>query len=170
MATVHHFGTDIDPSHFVEVPGTLDPDGSGNVTAPRRPAAGTILSVRDAATLAALPDITTQNYGYWDYTTTDIPQIQVSGDGGVTWVGPLTSAEAMGDVATAGANAADANASAQAAVAAVQAHGEAVDPHPQYAHFGGLTTAPRFWSRLSSQPMPTAADGAQDDDLLFYGG
>ncbi|MGN6245104.1 MAG: hypothetical protein ACTHQ3_15740 [Motilibacteraceae bacterium] len=105
MATVHHFGTDVDPSHFVEVPGTLDPDGSGNVTAPRRPAAGTVLKARDASTLAALPDITTDDYGYWSYTTTDVPQIQVSGDGGSTWVGPLISAEGKVDSLNAGANA-----------------------------------------------------------------
>lgn len=132
--TVHHFGTDVDPSHFVEVPGTADPDGSGNTSAPRRPAAGTALKARDAATLNALPDILTSANGYWSYSTTDVPQIQVSGDGGVTWVGPLTSAEAMTDATKAGSN-------ALAAIDAAAAAQSTADQALTAATQGGSVTA-----------------------------
>jgi hypothetical protein len=100
--TVHHFGTSVDPAHYVEIP---DPANPGQVL---RPDAGTVLKVRSAADLSDLPDVTTSTYGYWAYTTTDIPQILVSGDAGATWVGPLTSGEAATGAVGAGANAATA--------------------------------------------------------------
>jgi len=39
------------------------------------------LQVRDWSTQAPLPSITTTDYGYWDYSTQDIPVIEVSGNG-----------------------------------------------------------------------------------------
>lgn len=111
--TTHHFGTDINPAHYVEV---ADPANPGQV---KRPAAGAILKVRDSATLTDLPDITTTTYGYWSYTTTDVPGILVSGDGGITWVGPLYSRESTDATHTVAADVAEATATADAARDAV---------------------------------------------------
>lgn len=86
MAT-HTFGTDVSPAQYVETP---DPDNPGQV---KRPPAGTELLVKDSATLADLDPISTDAYGYWTYSTTDVPGILVSGDNGGTWVGPLYSRE-----------------------------------------------------------------------------
>lgn len=97
--TTHHFGTDVDPSHYVEIPDTANP---GQV---KRPPAGIVLKVRAAPTLADLPDVITTTYGYWETTTTDVPQIYVSGDNWATAVGPLTSAEASTAGVNAGTNA-----------------------------------------------------------------
>lgn len=135
--TTHHFGTDVDPGHFVEIP---DPDVAGQVL---RPAEGTvILKVKDAATLADLPDITVGEFGYWAATTEDIPSILVSGDGGSTWVDALWSRESAEAAGTAGAlaqQALDATVAIPGLAAQVsnvdgslQAHIGAVDPHPQY--------------------------------------
>lgn len=109
--TTFNFGTKYDPAHYVEVPDPADP---GQVI---RPDPGVTLKVRNHATLAALPDVTTGTYGYWATTTTDIPQIQVSGDGGLTWVGPLDAAEARTSAITAGVDASSALAAANGAVA-----------------------------------------------------
>lgn len=108
--TTFNFGTAYDPAHYVEIP---DPDNAGQVI---RPDAGVTLKARNAKTLAALPDITTTTYGYWATSTTDVPQIQVSGDGGSTWVGPLDAAEARTSAITAGVDASSALSAANGAV------------------------------------------------------
>jgi hypothetical protein len=103
------FGTLTNPSHYVEIPDPLNP---GQVL---RPPAGTVLKARDYATGAALPDVTTTDFGYFAATTTaDI--IQVSGDGGLTWVGPLVSVEAQVAASKAGADATAAQVLANQAV------------------------------------------------------
>lgn len=82
------FGTQVNPAHYVEVPDGANP---GQV---KRPDAGATLLVKDAVTLVDLEPITTEQYGYWTYSTDDtVTRILVSGDGGVTWVGPLVSGE-----------------------------------------------------------------------------
>jgi hypothetical protein len=125
--TVHHFGTTVDGSTFVEqVP--LTPPASPTLTAaPQRPPRATHLSVRDHVSLSALPDIQTQDYGYWDYTTTDIPSIDVSSDGFANFATFFSkestegsmNAGATADTALTTANAA--NTTANQALAAVQA-------------------------------------------------
>lgn len=50
---------------------------------------------------------------------------------------------------------------------AVSDHEARLDPHPQYARFVGQATGARFWG---GNTFPTAADGAQDGDYLFYEG
>lgn len=102
------FGTLVDPSHVVEIPDTslVTDDGT---TRTKRPAAGSELLVLNADDLTPLAPIVTDAYGYWSYTTADgIDWIKVSGDGGVTWVGPLQSIENKYASGTAGTNAATA--------------------------------------------------------------
>lgn len=103
------FGTVVNPSHYVEV---QDPSTPGQVL---RPAAGQTIQARNAEGAVALADITTQDYGYWSATYSGVDLLEVSGDGGVTWVGPLVSAEATASSVTAGATADEALAEAQAA-------------------------------------------------------
>src|SRR5690349_9262645 len=78
--TVHHFGTNADGSQYLESPVGPAPAGVP-VDAPQRPPANSVLQVRDWSTQAPLPSITTTDYGYWDYSTQDIPVIEVSGNG-----------------------------------------------------------------------------------------
>jgi hypothetical protein len=108
------FGTSTNPAHYVEVPDTLN---SGQT---KRPPAGTVLKARNYSTAAALPDITTTDFGYWSATFSGVDLIDVSGDGGSTWIGPLVSVEAMRAAATAGQDATSALAQAAAAVATAQ--------------------------------------------------
>lgn len=97
------FGTSTDPSHYAEIP---DPSAAGQVI---RPTAGATIWVRDYATQIRQADIITLIYGYLPtFSLQNIPTIEVSGDGGTTWVGPLVSAEARAAAATAGADAASA--------------------------------------------------------------
>ena len=171
MAT-HHFGTTVNPAHFVEI---ADPANPGQVI---RPIAGTTVKVRDASTLANLPDITLDNYGYWSYTTEDIPEIYVSGDDWVTSVGPLLSKEAEQAAVDAGENAATALQTANdTANAMPDVAAQAVDdrfatfvtqpnPLPQYLPFHG-GNAPTVWARTIAQGFPTATDGAADGDYVF---
>jgi hypothetical protein len=88
MATFS-FGTSVNPGFFVEIVDAANPGQT------KRPPAGTILKVRSAADLSALPDVVTGLYGYWGTTTTDVPEIQVSGDGGSTWSKSLQAVEAL---------------------------------------------------------------------------
>lgn len=120
MATTYTFGTLTNPAHFVEVP---DPANAGQV---KRPSAGAVLLVQNAATLVSLTSITTTAYGYWSYTTVDVPQIRVSGDNGTTWVGPLTAKEAQTSAITAGVDATNALAAANGATSTAAAAQSAV--------------------------------------------
>lgn len=170
MATTYTFGTTSNPGYFTEAPDPLNP-----TAAPGRPAAGTVLLVKNAVTLADLPTITTGLYGYWAYTTVDVPSILVSGDGGATWVGPLIGVEALlaganagAQVAAAAASAADAAASAQGAVDAVQAHENADNPHPQYLRLRGTAVGAQLWGAAGS--FPTSVDGVVDGDYLAFEG
>jgi len=127
----HHYGTSTDPAHFVElltVPVETTDDEVVRV-APR-PAAGTVLLARNAATLADLASITLDENGYWSAIYEDVPAILVSGDAGATWIGPLYSAEAQAAAMTSGVNAqqaltnsASAITTAQQALAIAQAGG-----------------------------------------------
>lgn len=107
----HTFGTTVDMSHFVEVP---DPAVPGQ---PKRPGVGQVLTLRDAFTDVVVGTATTQALGYWG-AVLNVPAIDVSADGGVSWVGPVWSAEAQQTGWTAGPYAATAAASATSAAAA----------------------------------------------------
>lgn len=93
------FGTSVNPAHYVEV---ADPSNPGQVM---RPVAGTTLLARKSSDGSALADITTTTYGYWSATYTDVDLIEVSGDDGASWVGPLLSAEGLEAAGTAGTTA-----------------------------------------------------------------
>lgn len=111
----HTFGTTVDMSHFVEVP---DPAQPGQA---KRPGVGLVLTLRDAFTDTVVGTAATQALGYWGATLA-VPAVDVSADGGTTWVGPLWSAEAQQTGWTAGPSAAAAATAAQtSATAATQA-------------------------------------------------
>lgn len=85
--TTYTFGTFVDPSAFLE-----QDDGSSNP--PPRPAAGGTLLVR-TLDLQNLPNQTyAGRTGYINFTEEDIPAVQVSGNGGTTWI-TLISIEAQ---------------------------------------------------------------------------
>lgn len=117
------FGTAVNPAHYVEIP-----DGVTNP--PARPASSGVLKVRNAVDLTALPDHSYDAVtGYFGFTTTDIPIVQVSADSGVTWV-PLIGIEAEEAGANAGtvanqalANSTTAITTANAALAAANSGG-----------------------------------------------
>jgi hypothetical protein len=116
------FGTLINPSHYVEIP---DPAVAGQV---KRPAAGLVVLVRNAASLVALASVTTTAYGYIPvFTTTDVPQVHLSADNGTTWVGPLTGREAITSAITAGVDATNALSTANQALTTANAAKAAVD-------------------------------------------
>lgn len=98
-------------SHFVEVP---DPAQPGQA---KRPGVGLVLTLRDTFTQTVVGTAATQALGYWGAVLT-VPAIDVSADGGTSWVGPLWSAEAQQTGWTAGPYAATAAASATSAAAA----------------------------------------------------
>lgn len=93
------FGTNVNPAHFVEIADTLD---LGQV---KRPTAGLVIKARVYGSGTALPDIVTGDYGYWSASFPSVDAIEVSGNSGTTWVGPLISGEAEVAGATAGATA-----------------------------------------------------------------
>lgn len=121
--TTYHFGTGVNPAHYVEIP-------NGSVNPPPRPAAPGTLKVRNYTDQSALPDATYDAItGYFGFTTTDIPVVEVSADGGSSWV-PLVGIEAEIAGANAGTLAAQANqtatnadAKATAALAAANSGG-----------------------------------------------
>jgi hypothetical protein len=122
--TTYSFGTGVNPAHYVEIP-------SGSTNPPPRPAAMGTLKVRSDADLTPLPDATYSAItGYFSFTTEDVPVVQVSADGGSTWV-PLIGIEAEKAAAAAGVIAGQANATAlqaiviaNAALAAANSGGE----------------------------------------------
>lgn len=130
------FGTLTNPAHYVEVPDPLVP---GQV---KRPAAGAVLKARVYPTSAALADITTTDYGYWSAAYSGVDEIQVSGDNGATWVGPLQSTESLQAAASAGDD----------ATAAVGLANQAVATANQ-----ALTTAQNgpaaTWDNISGKPV-----------------
>lgn len=115
---MHTFGTDINGGLVFERPTTAD--GTHDTAAPARPPAGTVILARNAndSTALAPPSFTTLAGGRWTYTVDSDEttlQIQVSEDNGVTWSGPLTSAESTAAALASGDNAASAVATATAA-------------------------------------------------------
>lgn len=93
------FGTTVNPAHFVEAP---DPgNAAGQPARMVRPPAGTTLKVQSPNGGGMLTPITTAAYGYWAASYAGVDAILVSADGGVTWVGPLFSAELMAAAQTA---------------------------------------------------------------------
>src|SRR5215210_720869 len=115
VVATYNFGTLVNPAHFVEIP---DPAIAGQTI---RPPSGTVLRVRNALTLADLPNITTTLLGYWSYATTDVPLILVSGDNWATSVGPLAAREAFQSSMTAAVDATTALATANTALATANA-------------------------------------------------
>jgi hypothetical protein len=83
-----NFGTTVSPEVLVEnstgvVAGTNVPD---------RPAAGTVMKVRDYETAALLTDVPLSTGGHWSTTEATAPRaVQVSFDGGTTWSAPVYS-------------------------------------------------------------------------------
>lgn len=75
------FGRLVNPSHFVE-------DAAGV-----RAAAGATILVRSWPSGAALPDRLLEGAGHLPTFDAGVPEIRVSADGGVSWIGPLQSAE-----------------------------------------------------------------------------
>jgi hypothetical protein len=108
------FGTSVNPAHYVEIADIL------NLGQVKRPTAGLVIKARVYGSGSALADITTTDYGYWTASYAGVDAIQVSGDGGSTWVGPLISAEAEVAGAEAGATADAANATATTALNTAQ--------------------------------------------------
>ncbi|WP_030526601.1 hypothetical protein [Phycicoccus jejuensis] len=107
------FGTRTNPAHFVEI---ADPANPGQV---KRPGPGAILQARSYPEGVGLSDIAVEDYGYWD-AIFDPDAITVSGDGGVTWVGPLFSAEATLAAISAGLDVETALAQSTRALAAAE--------------------------------------------------
>ena len=128
------FGTATNPAHFVEIADALNP---GQV---KRPAAGLIIKARAHADASALSDITTTDYGYWA-ATFDVDAIEVSGDDGATWIGPLFSVESMEAASTAGLDAASALTQSTIALSTAQ------DALTQVQ--GGVTSD---WSTITNKP------------------
>lgn len=120
--TTYTFATLADPSLFDEVQDTgyVDPLGQSR-TLWVRPPAGQTIKCRNADTLTALPDTTTLLGGYVSFTTTDVPKVQISTDGGSTWVGPLVAIEALVAAVNAGVDATSALALANQALTAANA-------------------------------------------------
>ena len=115
---MHTFGTDINGGLVFERPTTAD--GTHDTAAPARPPAGTVIMARNAndSTPLTPATFTTDAGGRWSYSVDSedtILQIQVSEDGGVTWSGPLTSAESLSAALTSGDNASSAVSIATAA-------------------------------------------------------
>lgn len=141
------FGTSTNPAHYVEV---VDPLNAGQV---KRPAAGLVLKARSYVTGGALGDITTGDYGYWSATYPSVDSIQVSGDGGSTWVGPLFSSEVMLSAASAGADSAEALRRANEAVALAQSGTGAVAS--VNGKTGSVTLSPTdVGARSAATPVP----------------
>lgn len=138
------FGTNVSPSHFVEV---ADPANPGQT---KRPAAGATLQARDAITNDGLAPITTAQYGYWSASYPGVDVILVSGDSGETWVGPLLSGEAELASTQAGQDASAARVLAQQAKDSTTVLGERID---------GL--AAPAWGSIAGKPatFPPSAHG-----------
>lgn len=105
--TIYHFGTSVDGSVFVEQVPSTPPTDAAATGAPLRPGRGLHLRVRNPQFGTDLPDIVTGDFGYWDYTTEDIPVIWVSSDNFVTKVS-IRATEAMDSAATSGVDATNA--------------------------------------------------------------
>ncbi len=150
------FGTRVSPAHFVEVADPLNP---GQV---KRPGAGVVLKVTDTAG-NTLPDIVTEELGYWSYTAT-ADLIFVSGDNGVTWVGPLVSDTGTVTGVNSGATAASALTVANAADTKAQ---QALDK-PTGAITGAPTTWPTTFPPIIGTTAATAAAGNHNHDAAYY--
>lgn len=125
--TTHHWGTLINPSHYVEVPPAhvVTADDTTQLRVVGRPAASSTLQVKSAPDLVDRAPITVDGNGYWSYTL-DLPDaavgaIFVSGDNWVTSIGPLKSLEQETAESTAGATAASALAQSTTALSAASA-------------------------------------------------
>jgi len=104
---IYHFGTSVDGSVFVEQVSNTPPVDATATVAPQRPPRGLHIKVRNPGNGTDLPDAITQDYGYWDYTTQDIPVIWVSLDNWASHVS-IRSAEAMDAAASSGIEVANA--------------------------------------------------------------
>lgn len=90
------------PAEFAEIPNPSEPGQT------MRPPSGQTVKARDAVTQAALPDILTTNYGYLTQWTSESTVIEISGDGGQSWRGPIASRESLISAISAGSIAAEA--------------------------------------------------------------
>jgi hypothetical protein len=168
------FGTRYDPAHYVAIP---DPDyyDSEGTTKTKHPAAGTELLVVDADTLTALSPIEVLAYGEWEYTSATADWINVSGDGGVNWVGPLQSIENKQAAGESGATAAlaldtagDALLAAQNALTVAQSGGGGGSSVEEiYETAAGVYPVPTSTIRriFIGQVRPTLAQGRRNNDL-----
>lgn len=178
----YSFGTRYTPGHFFEVPDEtyVDPDHDANVAAGIsdrtrmvRPRAGYTFKVRDATTLADLPDVTTTDYGYWSFTDEAIKSIRVSVDDWATaGIGPLIAVEAELEGVQAGTTAIAAQTQAAAAAALAQQAIDAVNSGSPGGGVGTVTqvagvspdvtgnvplTAASVGARPSATPVPAAS-------------
>jgi hypothetical protein len=152
MATTNSFGGGI--AEYAEIVDTANP---GQV---KRPPAGQVVKVRDALTQVALPDITTTDYGYLNTWTASTPLVEVSGDGGVTWRGPLVGRESLIEALTAGSTAAtalqvatSADTKASQALAASSSAGVTINGFGPASTF----TSAQMGVRGTSDPIPSSA-------------
>jgi hypothetical protein len=120
--TIFNFGGGV--NDYVETP---DPLVSGQV---KRPPSGAAVLVRNAVTLAAMTATVTSTYGYLTaYSTTDVPLIDASADGGTTWR-LIQGRESIIASATAGTSSAEALQLATTALARADTAVAAVTPAP----------------------------------------
>lgn len=151
-----------DASHFIEVPDDANPGQT------KRPDSGFEVKVRNAVTLAALDDLVTVDYGYFDAYTTpaDVHRIQLSTDGGSNWTKKLTSEELLDALAEdmpdlddflgSADAAADASAASAASAAAAVVNAAAAAAAAQ----ATLDAASRITSGAPGEPGAPGATGA----------
>jgi hypothetical protein len=142
------------PAEFAEYP---DPGNPGQML---RPPEGQIVKVRDLLTQAPLPDITTTQYGYLETWTSESVLIEISGDGGITWRGPIPSREALTQAITSGTIATEALTVATAAdTKATQALASSASAGVTIAGVGPATvfSLAQIGARAVSDPIPSSA-------------
>ena len=162
--TIYHFGTSVDGSVFVEQIPSTPPTDATATSAPVRPGRGLHLRVRNPATGVDMQDIITDDYGYWDYSTEDIPVIWVSSDNFVSKLS-IRATEAMDAAATAGVDVAtalqtatDAKATADQALLLVQQGTGGGNIESVNGQTGTvILTAADVQARPSNSPVPASA-------------
>lgn len=135
--TTHHFGTNESAAAYIE--DSLSP---GNP--PPRPTASGPLWVRDGTDHAALLTTTfAADTGYFEFTTEDVPYVEISTNNADPWH-PLLSIESLVDAASAGLTAAAALAVATTAAAkAQQALDASAGSGPTFHTPDGTTVGPK---------------------------
>lgn len=164
--TTYHFGSAVSQASFAEYDAVevIAADDSSIWVAPRPELVdGVTLTVRDPDTLVALDPITVGDNGYWAYTTTDIPIIQVSSDAGTSW-SEHYSREVTLAAATAGVDASTALSAANNAVttanSAATTAAQALALAQAGTGGGGFTGTVDYATQVTGKPSipSTAAD------------